>query len=88
MVYCSGSIGVSPTTKALVEGGVGDRTVSNASNNQRNDSPSRELIFLLGTSSSQSFGGFGRGRLFVKERGQSQHFLVRHDEFCGDEQGL
>ncbi len=29
MVYCSGSIGVSPTTKALVEGGVGERTVSN-----------------------------------------------------------
>ena len=28
MVYCSGSIGVSPTTKALVEGGVGERTVS------------------------------------------------------------
>jgi len=28
MVYCSGSVGVSPTTKALVEGGVGDRTVS------------------------------------------------------------
>ncbi len=27
MVYCSGSIGMSPDTKALVEGGVGDRTV-------------------------------------------------------------
>lgn len=27
MVYCSGSIGTSPTTKALVEGGVGERTV-------------------------------------------------------------
>lgn len=27
MVYCSGSIGVSPVTKKLVEGGVGDRTV-------------------------------------------------------------
>jgi len=27
MVYCSGSIGVSPTTLFVVEGGVGDRTV-------------------------------------------------------------
>ncbi len=28
MVYCSGSIGLEPTTMKLVEGGVGDRTVS------------------------------------------------------------
>lgn len=28
MVYCSGSIGLNPETKAMVEGGVGDRTVS------------------------------------------------------------
>jgi enamine deaminase RidA (YjgF/YER057c/UK114 family) len=28
MVYCSGSIGLEPTTKKLVEGGVADRTVS------------------------------------------------------------
>lgn len=28
MVYCSGSIGIDPETQALVEGGVGDRTVS------------------------------------------------------------
>lgn len=28
MVYCSGSIGMSPDTKALVEGGIADRTVS------------------------------------------------------------
>ena len=28
MVYCSGSIGMSPETKALVEGGIADRTVS------------------------------------------------------------
>ncbi|KAI4132271.1 MAG: hypothetical protein LQ338_000823 [Usnochroma carphineum] len=27
MVYCSGSIGVSPVTKQIVDGGVGDRTV-------------------------------------------------------------
>jgi 2-iminobutanoate/2-iminopropanoate deaminase len=28
MVYCSGSIGIEPTTMKLVEGGVADRTVS------------------------------------------------------------
>ena len=28
MVYCSGSIGMSPETKAMVEGGIADRTVS------------------------------------------------------------
>ena len=28
MVYCSGSIGMSPETKALVEGGIADRTVT------------------------------------------------------------
>ena len=28
MIYCSGSIGMSPATKAIVEGGIGDRTVS------------------------------------------------------------
>ena len=28
MVYCSGSIGIDPESQALVEGGVGDRTVS------------------------------------------------------------
>lgn len=27
MVYCSGSIGMSPVTKQMVDGGVGDRTV-------------------------------------------------------------
>lgn len=27
MVYCSGQVGVSPVTKQLVDGGVGDRTV-------------------------------------------------------------
>lgn len=28
MVYCSGSIGINPDSQAIVEGGVGDRTVS------------------------------------------------------------
>ena len=28
MVYCSGSIGMDPATQNVVEGGVGDRTVS------------------------------------------------------------
>jgi len=28
MVYCSGSIGMSPETRAMVEGGIADRTVS------------------------------------------------------------
>lgn len=28
MVYCSGSIGMDPDSKAMVESGVGDRTVS------------------------------------------------------------
>lgn len=28
MVYCSGSVGMDPVSKTLVEGGVGDRTVS------------------------------------------------------------
>ncbi|KAL8708180.1 MAG: hypothetical protein Q9225_007642, partial [Loekoesia sp. 1 TL-2023] len=32
MVYCSGSIGVSPVTKQIVEGGVGDRTAQALNN--------------------------------------------------------
>lgn len=32
MVYCSGSIGVSPVTKKLVEGGVGERTAQALNN--------------------------------------------------------
>ena len=27
MVYCSGNIGISPVTKQLIDGGIGDRTV-------------------------------------------------------------
>ena len=30
MVYCSGSLGMDPGTKALLETGIGDRTVSPA----------------------------------------------------------
>ena len=28
MIYCSGSLGIDPTTKRMVTGGVGERTVS------------------------------------------------------------
>lgn len=29
MVYCSGSLGMNPTTQVMVDSGIGDRTVNN-----------------------------------------------------------
>lgn len=35
MVYCSGQVAMHPETKAMVEGGISDRTVNSEMDNQR-----------------------------------------------------
>lgn len=73
MVYCSGSIGTSPITNQIVEGGVGDRTVRTSSL-----IPQQCLltVHLPGPSAQQSGRRSPRSRLFSEERGQGQHLPI------------
>ena len=96
MVYCSGSIGMSPDTKALIEGGIADRTVSCALafppwafsdiitsiTNTHTTQPHKD------TMSKKPFSSTRRSRQLAAELRQGQCVFNRYDQFRRHEQGL
>jgi hypothetical protein len=83
MVYCSGSIGMDPKTNKLVEGSVGDRTVSRKARTYNS-----RLTSWPGSSAGQSHCRAGCRRKRHWQRRQSQHLLVGYEGLCPYEQGL
>ena len=83
-VYCSGSIGMDPNTKQLVEGDIGARTVRNSSFDPdiiaAEPPPDTDL---------QELGRCPRSRWYIpRERDQGQHLHSRHEGFFCHERSL